>query len=357
MNDLTTLGSSAKDFLTREEKRIGAIATALLLGVGTWGLYNALPFINSFLGLAISAVGRLIVLGGLGVVAVILVTLFMQERTWTEIWHMQRRFTAWVSSLAMKADPFGRMRAFANEYLDSKWQKFNGAATTIEDQLIQKRQKIEKFKADLEEWNTNVETLKNRHFTNGAWDTEVNRNNFRLLSQKITFTENSVQKLEKDEIKLQLLVKIIDKWRNNFRFEIETTRMTADFLEEDFRQADATAGAVEAASSAFGGGDMAQADKDVRQYIEKLTSGRMARAEVLMKQIPELTAIGDLKGDAAEDEIMRRLKDLDSAADEAFREGQEERYVLTTTTEPAPARLTQVINTPAKEKVTRRYLK
>lgn len=343
-----SLSDPAKDFLTREEKNMGGAATLCLGALGLYVLYRLLPAINNFLGLAISVAGRLLVLGGLGFLAVILITLLMQERTWTEIWHLERRFTHWLSGVAMKADPFGRMRAFANEYLQAQWEKFNDAATTLQDQLTQKGQKIERYTADLKDLNIMVKGLESRYCKANVWDTDEHHNLFRLQSQKITFTENSLEKLKKDQVKLSLLVKIIDKWRTNFKFEIETTRMTADYLEEDFKQADATAGALEAASSAFGGGDMAQADKEVRQYIEKLTSGRIARAEVLMKQIPELTAIGDLKGDAAEDEIMRRLKALDTAADEAFQEGQDDRDILTS---GDAGRIAEVIKAPAKEPI------
>ena len=362
--DLTTLGSSAKDFLTRQEKTVGAIATTALGAVGVFILYTALPFISSLLGMAISVVGQVMVLGGMLFVAVIVLTLLMQPRIWTEIWHLQRRFTRWFSNMAMKADPFGRMRAFANEFLQEQWNKFNDASVRIEDQLNQKRTKIGKLEADLNGgqgsegqttgFNKAVETLKSRHFKKNRWDTDENQNTFRLLAQRIQFTENSLNKLRKDEVKLSMLVKIIDKWRSNFGFEIETTRMTADYLEEDFRQADATAGALEAASSVFGNGDMAQADKEVRAYIEKLTSGRIARAEVLMKQIPELTSIGDLRGDVAEDEIMRRLRDLDSAADQATTEVEEDRKLLTS---GDTGKIAQAIKTATKEPVpVRRYL-
>lgn len=352
--DMTTLGTSAKDFLTRQEKTLGNTATGLMLVGGAWILYLMRGTISNFLDFAITTVGQLLVLGGLGVAAVIFITLLMQPRTWTEIRHLQYRFTHWLSDIAMKSDPFGRMRAFANEYLGEQWQKFNDAATRIQDQLGQKRNRIEKLQGDLDEANVDVKTLQTRHCRKGVWDSDENQSSFRLLAQRITFTENSLTKLRKDEVKLTLLVKIIDKWRNNFKFEIETTRMTADFLEEDFRQADATAGALEAASSAFGGGDMAQADKDVRAYIEKLTTGRIARAEVLMKQIPELTAIGDLKGDVAEDEIMRRLRDLDFAADQATVEVEEDRKLLTS---GDASQIVQVIKAPAKEPVpVRRYL-
>lgn len=353
-NELATLGSSAQDFLTRSEKRVGGVGTAAVLAAGAFVLYKALPFVNNFLDLAISATYKGFVLAGLGFVAVFIIMMLMDKRTWTNIWHIQHSFTRMLSRALMKYDPFGRMRAFADEYLGEKWEKFNNASTTIEDQHRQKGKRIAKMEVDLAEANSIVKALQTRHFRDGQWDSDENQTTFRLTSQKIVFLENSLTKLRKDEVKLSMLIKIIDKWRNSFKFEIETTRMTADFLEEDFKQADATAGALEAASSAFGGGDMAAADKEVRAYIEKLTTGRIARAEVLMKQIPELTAIGDLKGDVAEDEIMKRLQEFDMAADQAMTEVTQDRLTLQS---GKPDQIAQIVKAPAKESVpARRYL-
>lgn len=365
-NDLTTLGSSAQEFLTKNEKAIGYTGIGFLGLFGASVLYYFRDVITGFLGFAITTVGQLMVLGGLGVLAVFVLTLLMQPGIQTEIRHLQYRIIRAISNFAMKSDPFGRMRAFANEYLQKQWDRFNGAATSIEDQLTQKKKKVEKFTSDLQGGNigsdgrpteglySGVKAVQARHCKSGVWDSEENHNLFRSLSMKIRFTEQSLAKLQKDQTRLDMLVKIVDKWRNSFKFEIETTRMTADFLEEDFRQADATAGALEAASSAFGGGDMARADKEVRQYIEKLTSGRIARAEVLMKQIPELTALGDLKADIAEDDIMNRLRQLDSAADQAFGEVQQDRQKLTSGDHD---QIVAVIKAPTKQTVpARRYL-
>ena len=352
--DLTTLGSSAQEFLTKNEKAVGYLGIGFLGLFGAGLLYMFRGVITGFLGFAITTVGQLMVLGGLGLLAVFILTLLMQPAVHTEIRHLQYRIIRAISDLAMKADPFGRMRAFANEYLQEQWMKFNNAAVRIQDQLNQKNKKIEKYQADLNSANDNVKALPSRHMKNGQWDTEDNHNLFRSESMKIKFLEGSLEKLRKDQTKLSMLVKIVDKWRNSFKFEIETTRMTADFLEEDFRQADATAGALEAASSAFGGGDMARADKEVRQYIENLTSGRIARAEVLMKQIPELTALGDLKADVAEDDIMNRLRQLDSAADQAFVEVQDNRQKLTSGNHD---QIVEVIKAPVRQAVpVHRYL-
>lgn len=348
------IGESAKNFLTSTEKRIGAFftvgagLTALLL------LYSLRTTIFGVLEFGIGLLGRTIALGVVGLVAVWLVMLAMNPRTYTELWHLQNKIAHWVSGWAMKSDPFGRMRAFAEEFLGAQYEKFNAASVRIEGQLQATRQKLTKHTEALHRSQQTVEALRKRHLssTTGAWDSDEHRNAFRLESQRITLTEETLKKLRVSEATLTTLVKIVDRWRNTFKFEIESTRMSAQFLEDQWNQANDTAGALEAASTVFGHGDMAAADKEVREYIEKLTASRMAQADVLMKQIPELTALGDLKGDIAEDEIMARLSKLDTDSQRAFVEVQEDRRLIQA---GGAAQITEVVK--QKDAVpARRYL-
>lgn len=352
MNDLTT---SAKTFLTSDEKTNARLVNVLLIVGVLFGGYLLQDTILGVLNFGIALIGRTIMLGVMAAIAFFGFMTVTNPRFQTEFKMLNYRWVRWLSGIAMKSDPFGRMRAFANEFLQEQWNKFNDAATRIEAQKLDVERKIKKYDATLHESEKTVAMLQDRYCPDGRnWTDEEMRNQFRLESQRIKLTEDSLTKLRTDLNKLALLVKIVDRWRNTFKFEIESTRMTADFLEQQYNTANDTAGALEAASSAFGHGDMAAADKEVREYIEKLTSTRMAQADVLMKQIPELTKLGDLKGDVAEDEIMRRLTAFDSESQRAFVQVQEENRQLTT---GDTSTALHVIKAKTAEPATRRYLR
>lgn len=344
---------AAKDWVTKQEQRLGATFSIVAVGFGALALWAARDAIIGLLNFAISAVGRMVILGALSFAAVVLVMLAMNPRTWTELWHFQARIARWVSGWAMRSDPFGRMRAFADEFLQGQWNKFNDAATRIEAQLQSVRGKIKNHEAKLAESTKMVESLSSRYMDDrNQWTDEQKRDTFRLESQRIQFTESALKKLRVSENTLATLVKIVDRWRNTFSYEIESTRMSADFLEAEWNQANDTAGALESVSSVFGKGDMAKADQEVRAYIEKLTANRMAQAEVLMKQIPELTAIGDLRADMAEDEITARLTRLDAESQRALVEVQEDRRLI-----QQGGSAKAVVETIKEPVRTRRYLK
>lgn len=354
MTQAPSIGDSAKNFLTNAEKNAGALFTIGAAVFGVLGLYAMRSFLFGLFDFGIGLLGRAIMLSGLGLIAVVIVMLAMNPRTYTELWHFQGRIARWFSNWAMKQDPFGRMRAFADEFLGEQYNKFNAACQRIEALLYSTQQKIEKHTESLEESNATAKALK-QHYVGEKWKSDASRDQFRLESQRIKLTEDTLSKLKKQEAQLAMLVKIVDRWRNTFRFEIESTRMSADFMESQWHQANEMAGAVEAASSVFGHGDMARADKEVRAYIDKLTSERMAKATVLMKQIPELTAMGDLRGDVAEQDIMSRLQELDQESQRALVEVQADRSLIES---GGPALITDVLATKQPELVpAKRYLK
>jgi hypothetical protein len=349
-----SIGESAKNFLTSQEKHVGALFSTGVVAFGFLGLYAARGLLFGLFDFGINLLGRAIMLGALGLVATFLVMLAMNPQTYTEIWHLQRRVARWVSDRAMKADPFGRMRAFADEFLGAQYEKFEAASVRIQSLWITTRHNIAKHEEALENSSNTAQALKSARYKGGTWQDDASRDQFRLESQRITLTEDALKKSRQQEAQLAMLVKIVDRWRNTFKFEIESTRMSADFLESQWHQANEMAGAVEAASSVFGHGDMARADKEVRAYIDKLTSERMAKAEVLMKQIPELTALGDLRGDVAEQEVMARLQALDDESQRAFVEVQADRSLIEA---GGPNMIADVVTQKVKEPAVRRYLK
>lgn len=309
---------TARNFLTKAEAQSGSLAVWAIVAAVVLGAYAAQDLILGLLNFGIEATSKALVLGGLGLVAFMFWMWITNPQTQVELRHLNYRWCRKVSTFMMKSDPFGRMRAFANEFLQEQWNKFNDAATTVQQQLIETNTKIEKARTEMAAAEQQATTLESRYCSNGQWASEEHRNGFRTAAQKVKFLTEALDKREKRVIRLTTFIKVLDRMRQTFKYQIDMTRMTADFLEEQYKEAQAMDHATGAAASAFSQGDMAQADKDVREYIETLTSEHIARAEVVMKQIPELTAVGDLQGDMAEDEMMRRLNALDNDSRDAL---------------------------------------
>lgn len=317
---ITTASSitTARNFLTKAERQSGGIATWALIAAGVFMAYLAQDTILGVLNFGIAAVGKAITLGVLGLVGWMFFMWITNPATAVELRHLNYRWCRKVSTFMMKQDPFGRMRAFANEYLQEQWEKFNTAAVAVQQQLQETKAKLEKSREALANHETEAATLQSRYCQGNTWASEEHRNGFRMASQRAQFEREAITKREAREKRLAIMIKVLDRMRETFRYQIDMTRLTADFLEEQYREAKAADDATSAAASAFSQGDMAAADKEVREYIETLTAEHIARAEVVMKQIPQLTAVGDLKGDIAEDEMLRRLQALDVDSQEAL---------------------------------------
>ena len=82
MNELPTLPGADKvnTFLSKKQKAWGSFGTLIVLGLLAVGFYAAAPFIINFLGMAITAVGKTIVLGILVGLAAILWFFFSSKK-------------------------------------------------------------------------------------------------------------------------------------------------------------------------------------------------------------------------------------------------------------------------------------
>lgn len=120
---LITTGSAdykPKTFWSRPEGTLGMVA----LGVGglaaVFALNSWLPAINSFLGMAITAVGKLAVLGGLlGVLAIVLYVLF-NKRFQTLCKFVFMSGMRKITSVFIETDPIGIMRGYLTTLKDKK---------------------------------------------------------------------------------------------------------------------------------------------------------------------------------------------------------------------------------------------
>lgn len=347
--------TTAKNFLTKAEKQSGSIATWALAGLGIFVAYAARGPILGLLDFAIDATSKAITLGVLGVVGWMLFMWLANPRTQTELRHLNYRWCRKVSTFMMKSDPFGRMRAFANEYLQEQWNRFNDAATSVQAQLNETRTKLEKARTEMAQKEKEASTLQARYCPDGTtWASEEHRNGFRTASARVKFLADAIDKREKREQRLLVFIKVLDRMRETFRYQIEMTRMTADHLEEQYKEALSMDNATSAAASAFNQGDMAQADKEVREYIEQLTSEHIARAEMVMKEIPALTAVGDLQGDIAEEEMMRKLQMLDTESTAALVAVESEHRQITSGNS---ASTVELLHAKAEPVPVRRYLR
>lgn len=310
--------TTAQNFLTKAEAQSGGIAKWALAALALFVAYLSQDLILGMLNFGIAAVGKAITLGVLGLIGWMGFMWITNPRTQAELRMLNYQWCRKVSTFMMKQDPFGRMRAFADEFLQAQWQKFQDASVTVQQQLTETKMKLEKSRTALANHDSEAATLQSRYCQHGTWASEEHRNAFRMASNKSQFEREAIVKREAREKRLTTLIKVLDRMRETFRYQIDMTRLTADHLEEQYKEAKAADDAAGAAASAFSHGAEAQADKEVREYIESLTAEHIARAEVIMKEIPALTAAGDIKGDIAEEEMLRRLEALDVDSQQAL---------------------------------------
>src|SRR4051812_24932385 len=112
----SNLISDAKQmFLTRKEKVVGGLTTVSLVGLTVAAGNYVLPYLLQFLGYAITAVGKTIVLGGLFMLLVYLIFILLDPRTWSLLWYQQRVFSTKATRFFVKLNHLDIMRIFAED--------------------------------------------------------------------------------------------------------------------------------------------------------------------------------------------------------------------------------------------------
>ena len=97
MADTTNLPAAPAEkgvgnFLTNKERVLGGIATAGVVAAAGAGLYAVLPTLINFVGMLTTFIGKLAVLGGLGLVVAGVAYVLIQPRTWTMLGYAYARW-------------------------------------------------------------------------------------------------------------------------------------------------------------------------------------------------------------------------------------------------------------------------
>jgi hypothetical protein len=315
-------------FHTWKEKLLGNIGSVGVIVVAATVLYKALPTLNSFLDMMIGTASRLVQLSVYGIILILFFSIVLHPRFWTLMWHIREMIMNGLSKALLRADPIGRLRSFADDYLDVLRSRFNNAKSVVEAQLSKIQGKITEQENVHERKSREAEMLKRNHYRDGKWDSDVNQNNFRLASQEVAFAEDTLKELRKLEEMLRFSVTVLDKVGNALDYRIRLARRTADTLEMRYEATQSTRKALATAAEAWGAGDKARFDQMTRDYIEGQINGNIGVISTYLKALPELTSFADIQGEMASDTMMQRLRELESVADTAFSETEVQQSML-----------------------------
>jgi hypothetical protein len=324
MNDMPTLPGADKvsTFLSKKQKAWGNFGTLIVLGLLAVGFYAAAPYLINLLGMAITVVGKTIVLGILVGLAAILWFLFSSKKFRAILWYLRAKFYRWFTSLMIRSNPLDIIYAYVNEYLSEKLNTIRDAADHVYGIRNEIKNNIENYKSQINERVQQADALKSRFYKSDQWTNEDKRFQFQKISSEAGMLQTNLNKSEKRFDRAEKYCQIMKKMQQAFEFYRDKTKFFADTLSADYREAQAMAKATQATTSALGG----DARVDIYEQSVKYVQGQIAlftgQVDRFMEVAPQFMADPEIHDMVSEDAMMKTLDQWDQASDQLMEQAE-----------------------------------
>jgi hypothetical protein len=286
------------------------------------GFYVAAPFLINLLNMAITVVGKMVVLGVLAGVAALLWFLFSSKQFHAIMWYWRAKFYRWFTSLMIKSGPLDVIYAYVNEYLGEKLDTIREAADRVYGIRNEIQQNMEKYQAQIRERIQQAETIKSRFYRNNQWTDEDKRFQFQKISSEAGMLQSNLDKSSKRFERAEKYCQIMKKMQQAFEFYRDKTKFFADTLAADYREAQAMAKATQATSSVLGGDPRS----DIYEMSVKYVQGQIAlftgQVDRFMQVAPQFLAEPELHDMVSEDAMMKTLDQWDKASDQLMQQAE-----------------------------------
>ena len=325
MENLPTLPGADKvgAFISKKEKAWGNLGMLLIIAALALGFYAAAPFIIQLLNMAITIVGKMVVLGGLVGLAAILWFLFSSKKFHYILWNWRAKFYRKFNMLMIKSGPLDIIYAYVNEYLGEKLKTIQNAADHVYGIRNEIKQNIGNYQSQIRERIQQADTLKSRFFKNEKWSDEDKRYQFQKISSEAGMLQTNLEKSEKRFERAEKYCQIMKKMQQAFEFYRDKTKFFADTLSADYREAQAMAKATQATSSALGGDPRSDIYEQSVKYVQNQIALFTGQVDRFMQVAPQFMAEPELHDMVSEDNMMKTLDQWDQASDQLMEQAED----------------------------------
>lgn len=318
MNDMPTLPGADKvgAFLSKKEKAWGNFGTLIIVAAMAAGFYVSAPFLIQLLNLAITVVGKMVVLGGLTGLAAILWFLFTSKRFRAILWFLRSKFYRKFTQMMIKSGPLDIIYAYVNEYLSEKLNTIMNAADKVYGIRNEINQNIENYQSQIRERIQQAEALKSRYYKDNQWTDEDKRYQFQKISSEAGMLQTNLDKSQKRFERAEKYCQIMKKMQQAFEFYRDKTKFFADTLSADYREAQAIAKATQATSSVLGGDPRVDIYEQSVKYVQGQIALFTGQVDRFMQVAPQFLAEPEIHDMVSEDSMMKTLDQWDQASDQ-----------------------------------------
>lgn len=324
MENLPALPGADKvgSFISKREKTWGNFGVLLIIAALALGFYAVAPFIIQLLNVAITIVGKMVVLGALVGLAVIFWFLVSSKQFHAILWYWRAKFYRKFTMLMIKSGPLDIIYAYVNEYLGEKLDIIQNAANHVYGIRNEIKQNIDNYKEQIRERIQQADALKDRFFKKEQWTDDDKRYQFQKISSEAGMLQTNLDKSEKRFERAEKYCQIMKKMQQAFEFYRDKTKFFADTLSADYREAQAMAKATQATSSALGGDPRSDIYEQSVKYVQDQIGLFTGQVDRFMEVAPQFMAEPELHDMVSEDNMMNTLDQWDQASDQLMEQAE-----------------------------------
>lgn len=325
--------SQISGYITRNEKLGGYILTAAILGGLTFlvGPF-ILPSVVSTLGLINQSFSYLIAImikaGLMGLVGFIIT----RPRFWTIGAHLSHSIGKFISDIVIRMNPVERAQHYANEYLDAQRQKIHAKERKVRGIYDKLKKNVEDLTDRCEQIAAELRTLKVRHHNGQQWNSERNEDTFRRLSLEYDTKQGSLKRLQALLEVTDNRLKFLKKALRAYDYFIDSIRIIVDAVTAEYEMTKATAEAVRGIEEVVSGSsDQARFFQASMAVLASEIADFNAQIDQIMNYGSDMVANAELRGEVAEDKMMRLLSEgqsIDHRLDLALARAQESQTLV-----------------------------
>jgi len=324
--------SSIKDFVSKREKVLGVIGTALIVGgLGYFLLPVVLPHINNILQLvdtSFSFLGSILIKG---VTLIVALFILMQPRVWTLGWHLFNMITRATSKVMLRIGGIERLEAYAQEYLGAKMQLVVNALNTITTERKVSEKRIAEYEDRIADAREKADAIRSKYFDKAAqqWKNPDAQSEFQKLAMQVQMWEQSLKKFRAQLKRIQLQEELCKKFQRGYGFYIDMIRSAVENLRAEWEASRGMAQASQAISSTVGeGDDFTRFFNEGVEFFQRDIARFEATVENFMTIMPEFTRGVDMAEETSEAKLLAQLETLDVTAGELLGNAEQNQRLL-----------------------------
>lgn len=292
---------SIKSFWSRPEGKLGMPLMIVLLGIGGFFLYKALPAIIALMQNTLTAIGL-----GLAIFAIL--SVLMNDRFRTTVWYLYKGLMRWFTGIVIELNPIAILESYVED-IEEKILKMEEQLTSLKGQIGKINSKLIKNR---NEWKLEMERAAQARKMNKEAEVTLHTRQAGRLQGYITNIDALYKKME-------ILYKVLEKMKYYSEIMVKDTKMTVEIKKEERESITKSHSIMKSAMSVINGnGDKKAIFDQAMEFVVDDIGFKVGEMERMLEASTSFINSVDLDNAVYEERGLQMLEDFDKRGMDAI---------------------------------------